>query len=66
MKITGKRTFALSQMERFELLVVRAALEEYHQLELNDQAVYDNPGVSPQGEVALRLLNQINHHLGAQ
>jgi hypothetical protein len=65
MKITGKRTFALSQMEKFELLVVRAALNEYYKLEINDQAVYDNPGVSPQGEVALRLLNQINHHLGA-
>ena len=65
MKITGKRTFALSQMEKFELLVVRAALNDYYKLEINDQSVYDNPGISPQGEVALRLLNQINHHLGA-
>jgi hypothetical protein len=65
MKITGKRTFALSQMEKFELLVVRAALNDYYKLEINDQAIYDNPGISPQGEVALRLLNQINHHLGA-
>ncbi len=65
MKITGERTFALSQLERFELLVIKAALNDYYQLEMNSQVAYDNPGISPQGEVALRLLNQINHHLGA-
>ncbi len=65
MKITGKRTFALSQMEKFELLVVRAALNDYYKSEITDQVAYDNPGMTPQGEVALRMLNQINHHLGA-
>jgi hypothetical protein len=62
MKITGKRTFTLSQLERFELLVIRAALNEYYQLEMNDQVTYDNPGITPQGEIALRVLNQINDY----
>ena len=59
MKITGKRTFALSQLERFELLVVRAALNDYYQLEMNE---CEDGGITPQGEVALRILNQINYH----
>ena len=59
MKITGKRTFALSQLERFELLVIRAALNEYYQLEMND---CEDGGITPQGEIALKLLNQINDY----
>jgi hypothetical protein len=57
MKISGKRSFTLSQLERFELLVIRAALNDYYQLEMNES---EEQGISPQGEVALRLLNQVN------
>ena len=57
MKISGKRSFTLSQLERFELLVIRAALNDYYQLEMNEG---EEQGISPQGEVALRLLNQVN------
>jgi len=57
MKISGKRSFTLSQLERFELLVIRAALNDYYQLEMSES---EEQGISPQGEVALRLLNQVN------
>ena len=57
MRISGKRSFTLSQLERFELLVIRAALNDYYQLEMNESG---EQGISPQGEVALRLLNQVN------
>ena len=57
MKISGKRSFTLSQLERFELLVIRAALNDYYQLEMDES---EEQGISPQGEVALRLLNQVN------
>ena len=57
MKISGKRSFTLSQLERFELLVIRAALNDYYQLEMSES---EGQGISPQGEVALRLLNQVN------
>jgi hypothetical protein len=57
MKITGKRSFTLSQLEKFELLVIRAALNDYYQLEMNDHDF-----ISPQGEVALKVLNQINDY----
>ena len=57
MRISGKRSFTLSQLERFELLVIRAALNDYYQLEMNES---EEQGISPQGEVALRLLNQVN------
>ena len=57
MKISGKRSFTLSQLERFELIVIRAALNDYYQLEMNES---EEQGISPQGEVALRLLNQVN------
>ena len=59
MKVSGKRTFTLSQLERFELLVIRAALNEYYKLEMNDCL---EGGITPQGEVALRVLNQINDY----
>ena len=59
MKISGKRTFTLSQLERFELLVIRAALNEYYKMEMNDCL---EGGITPQGEVALRVLNQINDY----
>ena len=61
MKISGKRSFTLSQLERFELLVIRAALNDYYQLEMNESV---EQGITPQGEVALRLLNQINEYQG--
>ena len=57
MKISGKRAFSLTQLERFELLVIRAALNEYYQLEMNES---EEQGITPQGEVALKLLNHIN------
>ncbi len=59
MKISGKRTFTLSQLERFEFLVIRAALNEYYKMEMNDCL---EGGITPQGEVALRVLNQINDY----
>ena len=58
MKITGKRTFTLSQLERFEFLVIRAALNDYYQLEMNRE----DGTITPQGKVALRVLNQINDY----
>jgi len=58
MKITGKRTFALSQLERFEFLVIRAALNDYYQLEMNRE----DGSITPQGEVALKILNNINDY----
>ncbi len=57
MKISGKRAFSLTQLERFELLVIRAALNDYYQLEMNES---EEQGITPQGEVALKLLNHIN------
>ena len=57
MKVSGKRSFTLSQVDRLELLVIRAALNDYYQLEMNES---EEQGISPQGEVALRLLNQVN------
>ena len=59
MKISGKRTFSLTQLERFELLVIRAALNDYYQMEMNE---CEDGGITPQGEVALRVLNQINDY----
>ena len=61
MKVSGKRSFTLSQVDRLELLVIRAALNDYYQLEMNES---DGQGITPQGEVALRLLNQINEYQG--
>ena len=59
MKISGKRSFTLSQIEGFEMLVIRSALNDYYKLELNDAP---NGFISYQGEVALRLLNQLNDY----
>ena len=61
MKVSGKRSFTLSQVDRLELLVIRAALNDYYQLEMNESV---EQGITPQGEVALRLLNQINEYQG--
>jgi hypothetical protein len=33
---------------------------------MNSQVAYDNPGITPQGEIALRVLNQINDYMDAQ
>jgi hypothetical protein len=60
MKITGKRTFTLSQLERFELLAIRAALNDFYKLEMND---CKDGGITHQGEIALRVLNQINDYM---
>jgi hypothetical protein len=60
MKITGKRTFALSQLERFELLVIRAALNDFYKLEMSECG---EGGITPQGEIALKVLNQINDYM---
>jgi hypothetical protein len=61
MKVSGKRSFTLSQVDRLELLVIRAALNDYYQMEMNESV---EQGITPQGEVALRLLNQINEYQG--
>ena len=61
MKVSGKRSFTLSQVDRLELLVIRAALNDYYQMEMNESV---GQGITPQGEVALRLLNQINEYQG--
>jgi len=57
MKITGKRSYTVSQLERFEVLVIQAALNDFYKLALNE-------GDTAQGETALRLLNQLNDHMG--
>ena len=59
MKITGKRTFTISQLERFEMLVIQAALNDFYKLEINGGA-----DSSFHGETALRLLNNLNNHMG--
>jgi hypothetical protein len=59
MKITGKRTFTISHLERFEMLVIQAALNDFYKLEINGGA-----GSSFHGETALRLLNRLNDHVG--
>ena len=59
MKISGKKSFTLSQIEKFELLVIRAALNDYYKLELNEEP---SGFISYNGEVALRLLNQLNEY----
>jgi hypothetical protein len=56
MKITGKRTFTVSQLERFELLVVQTALNDFYKRELDSENSFH-------GETALRLLNRIDHHM---
>ena len=61
MKVSGKRSFTLSQVDRLELLVIRAALNDYYQMEMNGSV---EQGITPQGVVALRLLNQINEYQG--
>jgi hypothetical protein len=63
MKITGKRTFTLSQLEKFELLVIAKALNDYYQLEMNEQS---DGTLGTLGEVALRILNQINDYRDSQ
>jgi hypothetical protein len=63
MKISGKRNFSLTQLERFELLVIRAALNDYYKLEMNESV---EQGITPKGEVALRILNQINDYCEKQ
>ena len=63
MKITGKRTFTLSQLEKFELLVIAKALNDYYQLEMNEQS---DGTLGTLGEVALRMLNQINDYRDSQ
>ena len=57
MKITGKRTFSISQLERFEMLVIQAALNDFYKLEINN-------GGSYHCETALRILNRLNDHMG--
>jgi hypothetical protein len=57
MKIKGTRSFTLSQIERYELLVIQAALNDHYKLEMNG---CKDGGITYQGKVALRLLNQIN------
>jgi hypothetical protein len=59
MKISGKRAFTLSQLDRLELLVIRAALNDYYQMEMNE---CKDGGITPQGGIGLTLLNQINDH----
>jgi hypothetical protein len=63
MKISGKRNFSLTQLERFELLVIRAALNDYYKLEMNESV---EQGITAKGEVALRILNQINDYCEKQ
>jgi hypothetical protein len=59
MKVSGKKSFTISQLEKFEMLVLRTALNNYYKLELNESA---EGGISFQGETALRLLNQLNDY----
>lgn len=59
MKLSGKRTFSLSQLEKFELLVIADALNEYYKLEMNDHV---DGSLGTKGEVAVRLLNLINDY----
>ncbi len=58
MKITGKRTFTISQLERFEMLVIQAALNEFYKLKIS------GGGGNFHGETALRILNRLNEHMG--
>ena len=60
MKITGKHTFTISQLERFEMLVIQAALNEFYKLEISG----GGGGSSFHGETALRILNRLNEHMG--
>ena len=62
MKITGKRSFSLSQLERVEMLIIRPALNEYYQMEMHECA---NGGITAKGEIALRILNNINDFFDA-
>lgn len=57
MKISGKRAFSLSQLERYEFLTIAAALNDYYKLEMADG------NLSSQGEVALFILNRMHDHL---
>jgi hypothetical protein len=61
MRIKGKRSITVSQLEGYELLVIAAALNDYYKLEMAGCA---DGGITPQGETALRLLNQINEYRG--
>lgn len=61
MKITGKRSFALSQLERYEFLTIAAALNDYYKLEMDDPEDFET--LTPQGQVALAMLNRIHGHL---
>jgi hypothetical protein len=58
MKITGKHTFTISQLERFEMLVIQAALNDFYKLEIS------GGGGGTRGETALRILNRLNEHMG--
>jgi len=59
MKVSGKRTFTLSQLTKLELLVIRAALNDYYKKQLEG---CDEGWITTQGEIALGTLNQLNEH----
>ena len=61
MKIKGTRSITLSQLEKHELLIIASALSDYYKLEMAEST---EKGITFQGEVALRLLNQINEYRG--
>ena len=61
MKITGKRSFALSQLERYEFLTIAAALNDYYKLEMDNPE--DIETLTPQGQVALAMLNRMHGYL---
>lgn len=62
MKIKGTRSFTLSQLERFELLIIADSLNDYYQLEMAENL---DGSLGTKGEVALGILNQINDFLDA-
>ena len=61
MKIKGTRSITLSQLEKHELLIIASALSDYYKLEMAEST---EGSITFQGEVALRLLNQINEYRG--
>ena len=61
MKIKGTRSITLSQLEKHELLIIASALSDYYKIEMAEST---EGGITFQGEVALRLLNQINEYRG--
>ncbi len=61
MKVKGSRSFTISQLEKHELLIIASALSDYYKLDMAESA---DGGITYKGEVALRLLNQINEFRG--